>query len=463
MGERRHDRRRRRTRGRGPRVRLLTTPPRTAQGPGLGVRTPGRPPSGRSGWPRAPARRAGCDDRRRAAVRRPDSGDDLHAKDGAAARVVPRAVRRRLAGLRGGPARGRDRRRRGRGRPLVRRRAAGRGSLTDRPVFRQSAVRGRCALGRCRGALRTPADACPPHDEPGCGAAAGGRRHRTRAARCTGTGRSRCLGDRLDEAAALNGWTPAQLRACSRSDPTAWVDRDGAGLLRRAGPGRVRGRRPSRGRSVLTRSARHFTLHSRPGSSHTIFLDFDGATVSGTAWNDQGVATTARSPRGRLDGDATTFSDTERTRSPGRLAARRRGLRTLRRRRHHRGPGRRRRSTAALRRHRVRHPGTDLPQHRGAPTRSARRLRRRRLHRRLRQPGSSHSYYQPAWVFPQKLGQRHQEHRRGGQPRGRPQLRAPATTARVDAVQPTATTAATPSGRRSWASATEAGRAVEQG
>src|SRR6478735_3570548 len=32
-----------------------------------------------------------------------------------------------------------------------------------------------------------------------------------------------------------------------------------------------------------------FDLHSKAGSQRTIFIDFDGATVSGTAWNDDGL------------------------------------------------------------------------------------------------------------------------------------------------------------------------------
>src|SRR5687767_7220913 len=30
-----------------------------------------------------------------------------------------------------------------------------------------------------------------------------------------------------------------------------------------------------------------FKLHSLPGAQRVIYLDFDGATVSGTAWNDE--------------------------------------------------------------------------------------------------------------------------------------------------------------------------------
>ena len=30
-----------------------------------------------------------------------------------------------------------------------------------------------------------------------------------------------------------------------------------------------------------------FLLHSKPGSQRTIYLDFDGHSVSGTVWNDK--------------------------------------------------------------------------------------------------------------------------------------------------------------------------------
>ena len=41
-----------------------------------------------------------------------------------------------------------------------------------------------------------------------------------------------------------------------------------------------------------------FALHSLPGSRHTIFLDFDGGVVSGTAWNEPDVGLEARAYRG---------------------------------------------------------------------------------------------------------------------------------------------------------------------
>ena len=46
---------------------------------------------------------------------------------------------------------------------------------------------------------------------------------------------------------------------------------------------------PTRAPQARAALSRSFTLHSRPGSQRTIFLDFDGASVSGTEWN--GAAT----------------------------------------------------------------------------------------------------------------------------------------------------------------------------
>jgi PKD repeat protein len=55
-----------------------------------------------------------------------------------------------------------------------------------------------------------------------------------------------------------------------------------------------------------------FKLHSRPGSSKVVFLDFDGAEVSDTAWNDE-VSTIYAVPY-NIEGSDSTFSVAERTR-----------------------------------------------------------------------------------------------------------------------------------------------------
>jgi hypothetical protein len=55
-----------------------------------------------------------------------------------------------------------------------------------------------------------------------------------------------------------------------------------------------------------------FLLHSRPGATKVVHLDFDGATVSGTAWNSQdGVGTSH--PAWDPAGNGATFTDGEKT------------------------------------------------------------------------------------------------------------------------------------------------------
>ncbi len=97
------------------------------------------------------------------------------------------------------------------------------------------------------------------------------------------------------------------LQQILREDPTARLDRDGH--LYYVEP-------TDAGRPDLVTDAapfpldQTFLLHSRPTSTHVIYLDFDGTTVSGTAWNAGGL------PNGfysgySLDGDLGTFTDLE--------------------------------------------------------------------------------------------------------------------------------------------------------
>ncbi len=55
-----------------------------------------------------------------------------------------------------------------------------------------------------------------------------------------------------------------------------------------------------------------FLLHSRPGSANVVYIDFDGATISGTAWN--GTYATLNALPYNVEGDGATFSALERTR-----------------------------------------------------------------------------------------------------------------------------------------------------
>ena len=68
---------------------------------------------------------------------------------------------------------------------------------------------------------------------------------------------------------------------------------------------------PSVAEGVAAASGDAFALNSRPGSTKTIYLDFDGETVSGSAWNQtRGIPTKVAPPFDR-DGVPGSFSATE--------------------------------------------------------------------------------------------------------------------------------------------------------
>ena len=55
-----------------------------------------------------------------------------------------------------------------------------------------------------------------------------------------------------------------------------------------------------------------FLLHSRPGAPNVVYIDFDGATISGTAWNGTHAQLDALAYN--VEGDGNSFSTLERTR-----------------------------------------------------------------------------------------------------------------------------------------------------
>ena len=130
-------------------------------------------------------------------------------------------------------------------------------------------------------AVRTPAPR--HHGGPGVGPADDPLARPARGARAVDR-----LGDRLPEVARLNGLSRRALTTLLEEDSSAWVAADGRVFFRDPGPveGDVAGSsEPSPSASAPL--AETFTLHSRPDASRTIRLDVDGATVTGTAWNDQ--------------------------------------------------------------------------------------------------------------------------------------------------------------------------------
>lgn len=123
------------------------------------------------------------------------------------------------------------------------------------------------------------------------------------------------LGDRLPAVAARNGLSSSRLTRILTEDRTAWIAEDGQMFYREEMPAAAMeapadetepptppGEPPavdispeateaSTGSGVGSSTtpayptSQTFTLHSRPGATKQIFLDFDGTDLSGTGWN----------------------------------------------------------------------------------------------------------------------------------------------------------------------------------
>jgi hypothetical protein len=117
------------------------------------------------------------------------------------------------------------------------------------------------------------------------------------------------LGDQLPAAATLNRMSPTGLRKLLESDSTAWLGKDGR-LFYVEKAETLTGATTATTTAAAYAPSQTFALHSLPGSTHTIFLDFDGATVSGTWWNSNGMPAQFYSGF-TLDGDPATFTSAE--------------------------------------------------------------------------------------------------------------------------------------------------------
>ena len=119
------------------------------------------------------------------------------------------------------------------------------------------------------------------------------------------------LGADLPEVAALNDLSARGLKRLLLEDPTAWVHSSGRVFFVDPAPNDITPVVPAEAPYPY---AQTFQLHSRPGSTKTIYLDFDGHYVSGSLWNtDPRWSLPAQThPAFSLDGDPTTFSDAER-------------------------------------------------------------------------------------------------------------------------------------------------------
>lgn len=119
----------------------------------------------------------------------------------------------------------------------------------------------------------------------------------------------RLLAGQLDETAARNDMSGAELTDLLTSDPTAWIDTTGAVFFKEA-IATAPADDPVSTQAPLSET---FQLHSKPGSGKTIFLDFDGASAYATGWHTSYPATPTTQPAWDTGGDPAVFDAAERT------------------------------------------------------------------------------------------------------------------------------------------------------
>ncbi len=120
----------------------------------------------------------------------------------------------------------------------------------------------------------------------------------------------RALGDDLDLVAERYDKTPAALAKLLRTDSSLWVDPTGMLHVKEPLPTQpVENATTPQPGPFPNQST--FTLHSRVGAAKTIFLDFDGGPVAGTAWNNFYTIPTTSQPAFDLDGNPATWSQAE--------------------------------------------------------------------------------------------------------------------------------------------------------
>lgn len=123
----------------------------------------------------------------------------------------------------------------------------------------------------------------------------------------------RSLGAALPAVAQAHGMTSAALSQLLREDADLAVDQ-GNHLLYSCSllPPVATDVAPAPPVQPVAPLADTFQLHSRPGANRLIYLDFDGATLTGIAWNVYAGAPTIVAPAWNVDGDPAVFGEAER-------------------------------------------------------------------------------------------------------------------------------------------------------
>lgn len=120
------------------------------------------------------------------------------------------------------------------------------------------------------------------------------------------------LGAQLPAVARAYGLSGEELRHRLRNDRSLAVDEHGRLFFTCAAPSPAAGLGAGPAAAGLVPLAQTFTLHSRPGSQRIVYLDFDGHTLTGVAWNDYAGVPTISCPAWDTDGDPAVFGDAER-------------------------------------------------------------------------------------------------------------------------------------------------------
>ncbi len=123
------------------------------------------------------------------------------------------------------------------------------------------------------------------------------------------------LGIRLPEVAAWYGMSTPELARMIRTDRTVWLDRQGRVFFEEEVRAPQQGAAAPESTDPLSPTLapldQTFKLNSKPGAKRTIYLNFVGATLTGTAWNQSTGQSTITALPFDLDGLPYSFSNTE--------------------------------------------------------------------------------------------------------------------------------------------------------
>ncbi|TDU89925.1 pre-peptidase [Kribbella voronezhensis] len=120
---------------------------------------------------------------------------------------------------------------------------------------------------------------------------------------------------RLADVARRNGLSEQKLRDTLAADKTSWLDAQGRLFFREPGLTNAQKAPEASPRwaseSVDAATGPAFELHSKPGSNRVLYLDFDGHTITGTAWNSSQSVDPVNVTAYDTDGDPASFSTAE--------------------------------------------------------------------------------------------------------------------------------------------------------